>query len=113
LTELDEVIVTRVENAIVISLRGEHDLATTPRIQEAYDAARGDQRIVFDLTEATFIDSSVIGILLGAARQGAPVAVVAPTGGPPARLIAVLGVDGVVSAYETRDDALRATSGSG
>ena len=113
MTDWDDVVVTRAENAIVISLRGEHDLATTPRIQGAYDAARGEQPIVFDLTEATFIDSSVIGILLSAARQGAPVAVVAPSGGPPARLIAVLGVDGVVSAHETREDALRATSGSG
>jgi anti-sigma B factor antagonist len=113
LTDLDDVVVTRAEHAIVISLRGEHDLATTPRIQGAYDAARGDGPIVFDLTEATFIDSSVIGILLGAARRGASVAVVAPPGGPPAHLIGVLGVDGVLSAHETREDALRATSGSG
>lgn len=113
--EPDEVVVTEVEHAVVISLFGEHDLSTAQRLQEAYDDATGrGSAIVFDLSSATFIDSSVIGILLRAAREATParppVALVAPASGAPAHVIDVLGLDGVLAVFETRIDALHATS---
>lgn len=115
MTEPDEVVVSEVEHAVVICLMGEHDLSTAPRLEEAYgDAIERGDGIVFDLSGATFIDSSVVGILLRAAREASPerprVAIVAPEGGAPAHVIGVLGLDGLLPTFGTREDAVRATS---
>jgi anti-sigma B factor antagonist len=97
----------------VVSLHGEHDLSTGDRIQEVCDQAweRGD-RIVFDLTDATFIDSSVIGVMVRALRRsqesGGSVAVVAPAGSAGARVLGLIGMGDLLAVHETRDDALRA-----
>jgi anti-sigma B factor antagonist len=55
----------------LISLSGEIDLHAAPRLdEELYQAiAAGARRIVVDLTAATFIDSSVLGLLLRAATR--------------------------------------------
>ena len=54
----------------VIRLIGEHDLATKGEISEALDVAfeSADGTIV-DLTEADFIDSSTLHVLVSAARR--------------------------------------------
>lgn len=53
--------------AALISCRGEHDLATGPTISEALAAIHGN--VLLDLSGCTFIDSTVIGILLRDAQQ--------------------------------------------
>ena len=70
-----------------IALRGEHDLSTGPAIEAACDDAWAhSSSIVFDLAGATFIDSTVVGVMVSARRRaaesGGSVAVVAPAGGP-------------------------------
>jgi anti-anti-sigma factor len=100
--------VEQVEGASVIALRGEHDLSTGPAIQAA---------IVFDLADATFIDSTVVGVMVGARRRaaesGGSVAVVAPAGGAPARVLTLVGINDVLPLHETRDEALRTISAPG
>src|SRR4051812_50181331 len=56
----------------LMRLAGEHDLATLPHVQAAFDeAARADNTIaVVDLDEVTFIDSSGMGALVKAHRGG-------------------------------------------
>jgi anti-sigma B factor antagonist len=51
----------------VVLLRGEHDLATRDAIGAALEPLEGD--VLVDLTECTFIDSSVIGALLACAQR--------------------------------------------
>lgn len=46
----------------VVSLRGEHDLATMPALRVALAPLCGD--VLVDLTDCDFIDSSVIGVLV-------------------------------------------------
>ena len=71
--------------AAVVTLRREHDLGTHPQIVEALERARGWPNVVVDLSECTFIDSSVIRALSVAHRditaRGDRLAVVLPVTG--------------------------------
>jgi anti-anti-sigma factor len=53
--------------AALIHCRGEHDLASGPKISEALATIHGN--VLLDLSRCTFIDSTVIGILLRDAQQ--------------------------------------------
>ena len=57
--------------AHVISVTGEIDLFTAPTFKQRVMApvAAGVEHVVVDLTEATFIDSSSLGVLIGAQRR--------------------------------------------
>jgi anti-sigma B factor antagonist len=57
--------------AVVVSVAGQADLHTAPELRDAIAQAidDGELRIVVDLTEATFIDSMTLGVLLGARRR--------------------------------------------
>jgi anti-sigma B factor antagonist len=59
------------EDTFVVSLAGEHDLYTAPKVQEALSSviAAGATTIVVDLTETTFLDSTLLHVLLDA-RSG-------------------------------------------
>jgi anti-sigma B factor antagonist len=49
----------------VLSLHGEHDLATQPSLREQLQHVRAaDGPIVVDLSPTTFVDSTIIGALL-------------------------------------------------
>ena len=52
----------------MLSLAGELDLATAPALREALRGAvdRSPKRLVVDLTEVTFVDSTVLGALVEA-----------------------------------------------
>jgi anti-sigma B factor antagonist len=58
----------------VISVRGEIDLFTAPEFQQriATPIDDGATRVVVDLTEVTFIDSSSLGVLIGAHQRLKP-----------------------------------------
>jgi anti-sigma B factor antagonist len=66
--------------AAIVSLHGEHDLATAPALRNALAPLFGD--VLVDLSDCTFIDSTVIGALIGAAqelqREGHALAIVVP-----------------------------------
>ena len=53
---------------LVLSLAGELDLADAPALREALRraVARSPKRLVVDLTEVTFVDSTVLGALVEA-----------------------------------------------
>lgn len=54
----------------VVTISGEHDLKTAPdlstRLAELIDAQEG---LVFDLSLASFVDSSILGVILDSRRQ--------------------------------------------
>lgn len=71
------------DGGVVITLAGECDLYSQPLLTAALRAAleAGERRLVVDLSEATFIDSSVLGALTEAWKRlhmtgGADIAVV-------------------------------------
>jgi anti-sigma B factor antagonist len=83
----------------VILLGGEIDLYTAPefkeRMVELIDG--GKNRIVVDLTEATFIDSTTLGVLVGGVKR------LRPSGGG-------LALVRVFPIHETREEAVGAVS---
>jgi anti-anti-sigma factor len=66
--------------AAIVSLRGEHDLATADEVARAIQAIDGN--VLVDLSDCTFIDSTVIGVLFSTndrlERDGRYLEVVAP-----------------------------------
>jgi anti-sigma B factor antagonist len=55
----------------VVSVSGEIDLFTAPEFKQRVSAPidEGRTHVVVDLTETTFIDSSSLGVLIGAHRR--------------------------------------------
>jgi anti-sigma B factor antagonist len=99
----------RHEDAWVVVLRGEHDLHTVSAVSEQITNARvADGVIVVDLTAATFIDSTVLGVLLDAYRADVPprLRFIAPAETPPRRLFDFVGFDMVIPIFERLQDAL-------
>ena len=95
----------------VVALRGELDLFTAPRFQEALleSFEHGARRVVVDLAEVTFVDSTALGVLIGAAKrlqraQGS-LGIVCPPGSI-RRLLELTSLDSVIDIYATRKDAL-------
>ena len=95
----------------VISLGGEIDLYTAPefkeRMVELIEA--GKKNIVVDLSEATFIDSTTLGVLVGGVKR------LRPSGGGLAlvctdqnisKIFEITGLDRVFSIQDSRENAL-------
>jgi anti-anti-sigma factor len=66
---LGSIAVQQVGGATVITLRGEHDIATAPMLEEAILDAHGVGPVIIDLTDAAFIDSVIITLIV---RQSNP-----------------------------------------
>jgi anti-sigma B factor antagonist len=93
-------------------LRGEHDVYTVPAVREQLgELHRRELYVIIDLSQTTFLDSSVLGALLGATEtaraQERDVAIV--LGEPPtqavARIFEVTGLGDVLATRATRDEA--------
>lgn len=94
----------------VISLDGDIDLYTAPELKSELHRLidAGARRIVVDLTGATFIDSTTLGVLLGALKR------CRPTGGQLAlvcsdpnirRVFEITLLDRVFPIFRTRESA--------
>jgi anti-anti-sigma factor len=92
----------------VVALAGEHDISTVPALQAIFDEIpESTSRVVVDLTSTTFVDSSVIGVLMNFSRrrEGRVSAVTAP-GTPPARVFEVLSLPSVFPTHSSVADAV-------
>jgi anti-sigma B factor antagonist len=97
----------------LIVVGGEQDLATVERLREELERAELDGGdIVVDLSQATFIDSSVGALLLEhgllPATDEVSIALVIPAAGFPAKVLRLMEVYDKLPAYESREAALRA-----
>ena len=94
----------------VVAPTGDHDLSTAPELTTALAAAEG--AVVVDLTGATFIDSSILGVILNAksrTEEGghAFVCVVNPVAAPSvARIFDLTGLTATFVIADSRDRAL-------
>jgi anti-anti-sigma factor len=108
------------DSLFVVGLHGEHDLSTVADLRGELTAifAQG-ATVVVDLSEATFIDSSVLSELILVQRrvendQDRQLAIVAPRGRFPARVIDMADSARLFAIFERRGDALRwANTGAG
>jgi anti-anti-sigma factor len=100
----------------VIALKGDHDLSTKPQLVGALRRLRRGAwtAIVLDLRQCTFVDSTIIGAILAAPRQGesrAPkVSVVLPEDTSYVyRALTVVGLTSLVPAHASIEAALAAS----
>jgi anti-sigma B factor antagonist len=103
----------------VIELGGEVDLYTAPEFKERLVQVieDGKKQLVVDLSKATFIDSTTLGVLVGGVKR------LRPTGGSLAlvctdqnitKIFEITGLDRVFPIHASRDEALQsASSGDG
>jgi anti-sigma B factor antagonist len=104
---------TRVGEAAVISLTGEVDGATAPRLREVVlDAlsAPDTDVVVVDLTDVTFLSSAGLGALVeahrAAHRRSEPLRVVVDHARPVLRPLQLAGLDQVLTLFHFLDTAL-------
>ena len=99
----------------IIELGGEVDLYTAPEFKERMVELieSGKKQIVVDLSKATFIDSTTLGVLVGGVKR------LRPAGGSLAlvctdqnitKIFEITGLDRVFPIHGSREDALAAVA---
>ena len=104
------------EDIWVVSLLGEHDISMVDALRDRLaEAFTHDPRLIIDLAEATFVDSTVLGVLFAVANQatgesaGETLALVVTPGSTVERTIALAGfTPPIVATYPSRDEVLAA-----
>ncbi|TCJ20598.1 anti-sigma factor antagonist [Rubrobacter taiwanensis] len=108
-------LVTEVRGVPVVTVTGEIDLSSAPRLRtaiiEATPPADAPVRcVVVDLTRVEFIDSSGLGVLIGRYRElkaaGMELRIVLRDGGPAARIIRMTGLESTLDVYGTKEEAV-------
>jgi anti-sigma B factor antagonist len=101
------------EQRHVVAVTGEIDLFTAPELKtvlsEAVEAGR--TRIVVDLTETSFLDSTALGVLIGAVkrlRSRDGVLTIVNTDANIAKTFEITGLDQIFTIRPTRDEAIQA-----
>jgi anti-sigma B factor antagonist len=100
-------------DSIVIKLQGEVDLYAAPELKDHVNRAieSGKTKLVLDLSEATFIDSTTLGILVSGMKRlrprGGMLAVLCPDP-TMARIFDITGLNRMFSVHETLEGALAA-----
>src|SRR5918992_5675758 len=98
----------------VIAVAGELDIASAPRLCARLDATRTGRRprLLVDLTDVDFCDSTGLRALLGAASEvrahGGRFAIVCPPAGDVARLLEVVGAGEWMAIHGDHDSGLAA-----
>jgi anti-sigma B factor antagonist len=95
----------------VVAVRGEFDVSTAPRVRVAARdgvVAAGATSLVLDLTAATFLDSTALGVIIGLGRMLRPdgdIAIVNADAGI-ARTLEMTGLGDIFPVCATRDEAV-------
>lgn len=102
----------RVDGVTVVVLNGEHDLSTAQSVRGALAGARDEGTVVIDLGPATFVDSSILGVILDARRQASETrsgfAVVLDGDGhdPVRRVLEITGLLEELPVHDSREEAI-------
>jgi len=102
----------------VVTISGEHDLSTAPNLRRRLDLLLEEGTVtVVDLSPATFIDSSILGVILDGRRRAAVrdvgFAVVHSNGADAVdRVLEVTGLRAELPVHARREDALEAVAGN-
>lgn len=106
--------IDRLDAGAVLALVGEHDLATAPTLRTALQEALEAGNVVVDLDRASFLDSTVLGVIIGgrdAARERGRsfVVLVGPAAQLPVRrLVELTGMGSLLDVVAEREAALGA-----
>jgi anti-sigma B factor antagonist len=109
------------EGVVVVVTGGELDYAASPQLSErlAEHVNAGARRVVVDLSKVSFIDSTAIGVLVGAAMRmqelggGSLAAICAEENRRVRRIFEIAGVDSVIALFSSREEAISALAAAG
>jgi anti-sigma B factor antagonist len=113
--EATDAVATNGDDVAVLLAGGELDYAASPqlkeRLGESIDA--GARHLVLDLSMATFIDSTAIGVLVGTVMRlredgGSLTIVCAGENQRVLRIFEIAGVDSLITLHRSREEALSA-----
>jgi anti-anti-sigma factor len=97
----------------IVVLEGEHELFNAPKLRRQLEGLIGEGLgVVIDLTQATFLDSSVVAVLLRARERaeaaGVPLSIVLDdsTGEPVRRMFEITGLASILHVVGSRAEAL-------
>jgi anti-sigma B factor antagonist len=114
----NRIAVDRSDGVAVVVVEGEHDVYTAPSLNEQLDALLNERvPFVIDLTPTTFVDSSVLRVLLEAKRRadehgiGFAVALGEDESSPVRRVLDITGLVPVLPVHAGRDAAIDAARG--
>jgi anti-sigma B factor antagonist len=102
----------------VLTISGEHDLSTAPNLRRRIDGLLDEGLpTVVDLSPATFIDSSILGVILDGRRRASEARIgfaVARANGSEAvdRVLEVTGLRAELPVHARREEAIIAASGN-
>lgn len=102
----------------VLTISGEHDLSTAPNLRLRLDGLLDESTpTVVDLSPATFVDSSILGVILDGRRRAAEAdigfAVVHSNGADAVdRVLEVTGLRAELPVHSRRDEAVTEVSGN-
>jgi anti-sigma B factor antagonist len=103
-------------NACVVSLAGELDLSTIPRVEkQLLEQLRTNDGVVVDLTKVSFIDSSGIALLIQAFRATDDTGVlntVIAGGSQVERVFRLAGIDRALPVFTDRAPAVEGLNGA-
>jgi anti-sigma B factor antagonist len=97
----------------VVSATGELDAFAAPDLQVALRNASDAEALVCDLSAATFMDSTALGVVVGAfkrAREAERTLQVVLPSGTARRVFEITTLDRILPIAATLEEALRATS---
>jgi anti-anti-sigma factor len=99
------------KDTAVVALFSEHDLHSRAALRAALAYAAEERNVLVDLSRCTFIDSSIISLLLATqrtlnARAGRCELVIPPQVGYVTRLFAITGIAGLFTVHASRIAAL-------
>ena len=103
------------EGVHVVAVTGEIDLFTAPEFKQRMSAPidSGRSHLIVDLSQTTFIDSSSLGVLIGAHRRlkgrGGRL-IVACSSDPIVKTFRITGLDGVFTLVDSLEAALDESS---
>ena len=101
------------EGRHVIAVKGEVDLFTAPELKQRLVAVAdgGTTRVVMDLSDTTFLDSTALGVLIGAVKRLRALdgeLVIVNIDETIARTFEITGLDQIFTIRATRDEAVAA-----
>lgn len=113
----EPIVLDRRDGVVVVRVHGEHDVFTAPALREqVHGAIEQSSPLVVDLSGATFIDSSVLAVLLGGLRRareseiGYGLILPGEEGAPVRRIFDVTGLVPVFAIHASEDEAVAAAA---
>ncbi len=101
--------------AHVVAVSGEVDIFTAPDLKRTIALAieNGADRLVIDLTQTRFLDSTALGVLIGAVKRLRPLdgrMAIVNTEPSTAKTFQITGLDRIFTIVATRDEAVAAVT---